>query len=124
MTRIDRFAYRSRERGASSRENEKNRYSLLVIRYSLGTGILAPFYNLCPTFIKTLKFLINKKHPPPTPTLPLSFDPEALDGEGGGEGGGDSFWLRLRRAFPADILFRHFGCCLGIEGVEADGQGE
>ena len=93
VTRIDRFAYRSRERGAWSRENGKNRYSLLVIRYSLGTGILAPFYNLCPTFIKTLKFLINKKHPPPTPTLPL---------EGGGLGGGDSYWSRVRRAaYPA-----------------------
>jgi hypothetical protein len=34
---------------------------------------------------------------PPTLTLPLAFDPEALDGEGGGEGGGDSFWLRLCR---------------------------
>ena len=27
---------------------------------------------------------------PPTLTLPLSFDPEALDGEGGGKGGGDA----------------------------------
>jgi hypothetical protein len=35
---------------------------------------------------------------PPTLTLPLSFDPEALDGEGGGEGGGDFLWLRLCRA--------------------------
>jgi hypothetical protein len=35
---------------------------------------------------------------PPTLALPLSFDPEALDGEGGGEGGGEFFWLRRRRA--------------------------
>jgi len=35
---------------------------------------------------------------PPTLTLPLSFDPEALDGEGGGVGGGDSLWLPLCRA--------------------------
>jgi len=30
--------------------------------------------------------------------LPLSFDPEALDGEGGGEGGGD-----LRRIFFCNV---------------------
>jgi hypothetical protein len=41
--------------------------------------------------------------------LPLSFDPEALDGEGGGEGGGDSFWLRRSRA----VLIRvRYAFCL------------
>ena len=62
-----------------------------------------------------MKFLLSKKHPPhPNPSavfdpelrpkgahveaLPLSFDPEALDGEGGGEGGGDFLWLRRSRA--------------------------
>jgi hypothetical protein len=33
----------------------------------------------------------------PALTLPLSFDPEALDGKGRREGGGDSFWLRRSR---------------------------
>ena len=42
------------------------------------------FCVLCTTHVQFLKFLLSKKHPPPTLTLPL---------EGGGEGGGDSFWV-------------------------------
>ena len=70
---------------------------------------------ICTTYVQFLKFLLSKRHPPHPnrsavfdpelrpkgahdEALPLSFDPEALDGEGGGEGGGDSFWLRLCRA--------------------------
>jgi hypothetical protein len=63
------------------------------------------------TYVQCLKFLLTNKHPPHpnrsavfdpelrpkgahVEALPLSFDPEALDGEGGGQGGGDFFCLR------------------------------
>jgi hypothetical protein len=52
---------------------------------------------ICYCFAKSIN-PVRQKASPPTLTLPLSFDPEALDGEGGGEGGGDFLWLRLRRA--------------------------
>jgi len=42
----------------------------------------------------------------PPLSLPLSFDPEALDGEGGGQGGGDFLWLRLCHA--ALLRFKKF----------------
>jgi hypothetical protein len=41
--------------------------------------------------------------------LPLSFDPEALDGEGGGEGGGDFFWLRRSRVVFICVPLVFFG---------------
>jgi len=61
---------------------------------------------ICTTYLQTLKILLSKKHPP-HPNRSAVFDPElrpkgahdeALLLEGGGEGGGDSFWLRLCRA--------------------------
>ena len=52
---------------------------------------------LFPYFIPLCN-LYQAKSIPPTLTLPLSFDPEALDGEGGVEGGGDFLWLRPCRA--------------------------